>query len=37
VVLHDVGKGLCGKGSMSAVLIFGYFLSRKSNSPSGGE
>jgi hypothetical protein len=26
-------EGWCGKGSISAVLIFGYFLSRKSNSP----
>jgi hypothetical protein len=29
VVLHDAGKGLCGKGSISAVLIFGSFYQEK--------
>jgi hypothetical protein len=35
VVLHDAGKALCDKGSLSAVLIFGSFYQEKEQSSVG--
>ncbi|QKJ28265.1 hypothetical protein HQ865_00315 [Mucilaginibacter mali] len=37
VLLVLQGKGFVRQGSIFDVLIFGYFLSRKSNSPPGGD